>query len=207
KQEGILQAKKPSIDNHIGIDTTPLLKDYTTFIAAVDDQYRAQGKESDCCGQHHSQCCFEPFDLQLIESFYLSQMINQKLSQEKRLEVIERAGNMTQKLKTLHHTSPGMDSEKFQRFCAESGFRCPLLGNDGTCLLFDHRPLRCRLWLPENRAMMPESINEGIRRLSKNAYLTLAGIFPPGGNLDFSSVDTMSGKFVQVYYQAMVQHK
>jgi hypothetical protein len=53
---------------------------------------------------------------------------------------------------------------------------------------------------------MDLSVQEGLRRLSKNAYLTLAGIFPPGGNLDFSSVDTMSGKFVQVYYQAMM-HK
>ncbi len=207
KQEGTLRAKEPSIDNRIGIDTDPLIKDYTTFVAAVDDQFQEQRSEDGSCGQDQSPCCFQPFDLLLIESLYLSQMINQKLSQVQRLKVIEQAGEMAQKLKVLHRRAPGISSEDFIRLCSESGFRCPLLADEGSCLLYDYRPLRCRLWRPEHQSSLPESINEGIRRLSKNAYLTLAGIFPPGGNLDFSSVDTISGKFVQVYYQAMVQHK
>jgi hypothetical protein len=81
------------------------------------------------------------------------------------------------------------------------------LSGDEACLLFDYRPIRCRLWLPENHTVLPDSINESIRRLSRNAYLTLAGISPPGDDLVFSSVDTISGKFVQVYYHAMVQQK
>lgn len=207
KQEGILRAKEPTIDNRIGMDTAPLIQDYTSFVAAVDEQFQGQREDGDCCGRHQSPCCFQPFDLLLIESLYLSQMINQKLSQQKRGEVINRAGEMATQLKSLHHSAPGISSEDFNRLCSESGFRCPLLGDDGTCLLYDYRPLRCRLWSPENQSNLPESVNESIRRLSKNVYLSLAGIFPPGGNLDFSSVDTMSGKFVQVYYQNMIQRK
>nr|WP_320012825.1 dual specificity protein phosphatase family protein [uncultured Desulfobulbus sp.] len=206
KQEGILQAKKPSIDNQIGIDTQALVNDYITFVAAVDDQYGDLLNGADCCGQGNSSCCFQPFDMLLIESHYLSKMINKSLSQDKRLEVIERAVAMTRKLRELHHESPGLSSEEFQQLSSQSGFRCPLLSDEGACLLYTARPLRCRLFAVNQDAPMADSVQEGLRRLSKNAYLTLAGIFPPGGNLDFSSVDTMSGKFVQVYYQAMM-HK
>jgi len=206
KQEGILQSKSPSIDNQVGIDTQALVNDYKTFVAAIDDQYRETHNKEHCCGQANSPCCFEPFDMLLIESHYLSKMINKNLSKDKRLEVIERAVTMTRKLKELHRQSPGLPSQEFQQLCGQAGFRCPLLGDDGGCLLFAFRPFRCRLFSLRQDSQMGTSVQEGLRRLSKNAYLTLAGIFPPGGNLDFSSVDTMSGKFVQVYYQAMM-HK
>nr|WP_321468265.1 dual specificity protein phosphatase family protein [uncultured Desulfobulbus sp.] len=207
KQEGTLRAKAPTIENHVGTDTSPLINDYTTFVTAVDDQYQIQVPPEACCGTNNSPCCFEPFDLLLIESLYLNQMINQKLSQEKRLAVIERAGAMAKTLKKLRHDSPGMEAAAFAGLCAKEGFRCPLLDENGSCLLFACRPLRCRLWSTEAQTSLPLPISEGIARLSQNAYLALAGIFPPGGNLDFSSVDTMSGKFVQVYYQAMTQQQ
>ena len=126
KQEGTLRAKEPSIDNRTGMDTVPLVKDYTTFVAAVDDQYKEQEMtDGPCCGRQRSPCCFQPFDLLLIESLYLSQMINQKLSQEKRLHVIDKAGEMAKKLKALHHNSPGISNEQFNQLCSESGFHCP----------------------------------------------------------------------------------
>ena len=134
KQEGILQAKKPSIDNQIGINTQALVNDYSTFVAAVDDQYGDVLNGADCCGQGKSSCCFQPFDMLLIESHYLSKMINKNLSQEKRLEVIERAVAMTRKLRDVHRESPGLSSKEFQQRCRQSGFRCPLLGDEGGCL-------------------------------------------------------------------------
>jgi hypothetical protein len=77
---------------------------------------------------------------------------------------------------------------------------CPLLV-DGNCVLFANRPLRCRTGLDSNTR---ERLQEAIRKASRQIFLALTGEFSPVTNLQFSILDTVSGRFVQQYFQVMM---
>ncbi len=120
--------------------------------------------------------CNNMFDLQLVEAVYVSNIINSQLSREKRNSVLERA---------LSKVNP----EKYI---------CPLF-EEGTCLICDRRPLRCRNILDEEQKKMLDSVTKNI---SQNIFLALTESFPSSDDLHFSIVDTVSGRFVQHYFQA-----
>ncbi|MBV5316203.1 MAG: dual specificity protein phosphatase family protein [Desulfobulbaceae bacterium] len=205
KQVGPLQAAPPKIDNRPGMDITPLLLAYQQLINRCDQQ--AAGKAVDLgCGHGDSACCYQPFELLLIESMHLSQAINKTLRQEQRQFVIERAFALASRLKELHHQHPGLTTEALVADFPEERLTCPLL-ESGECLVFADRPPRCRNW---GRLVSEEQYREmveAVAELSKEAYLSLTGRLAPVENLRFSSADTISGKFVQLYFQAMVSEK
>ncbi len=125
--------------------------------------------------------CAQPFDLQLVEAVYVSHIINSTLSREKRQAVLERALNIV----------------------APEKYICPL-STDGTCLICDQRPLRCRTILDADQA---STLTKITAKISKDIFLALTDSFPSTEPLHFSLVDTVSGRFVQQYFQAMHSEK
>lgn len=127
--------------------------------------------------------CRQSFELQLIEAVHVSHVMNSSLSQGKRHQVLELA------LKVAN----GGGSE------SGMSYLCPLFA-DGTCLICGQRPLRCRLVRgSEQRTLLDATA----ARLSRDIFLALTGSFPPQGVLHFSIADTVSGRFVQQYFQVM----
>ncbi len=120
--------------------------------------------------------CTQPFELQLIEAVYVSHVINSRLSREKRNTVLERALNV-------------LTQEKYL---------CPL-AEEGTCLICDHRPLRCRIVKDSEHKSTLATLTT---KLSKDVFLALTDSFLSDDSLHFSMVDTVSGLFVQQYFQA-----
>ena len=205
KQVGPLQTAPPRIDNRPALDASPLLEEYERLTARFDDQLGV-GEGQPCCGRGASDCCRQPFDLLLIESMHLSQAINRRLKQEQRQAVIERAFALAAKLKALHHQRPGLGAEALSKAFPEESLQCPLLEDDH-CLVFADRPPRCRYWDAGGREEQQETLAHILADLSRQAYQTLTGCAPPADNLRFSSADTISGKFVQLYFQAMTGAK
>lgn len=205
KQVGPLQTAPPRIDNRPALDASPLLEEYERLTARFDDQLGVSEGQP-CCGRGASDCCRQPFDLLLIESMHLSQAINRRLKHEQRQTVIERAFALAAKLKALHHQRPGLGAEALSNAFPEESLQCPLLEN-GHCLVFADRPPRCRYWDAEGREEQRETLAQAAAHLSRQAYQTLTGCAPPADNLRFSSADTISGKFVQLYFQAMTGTK
>jgi len=123
-----------------------------------------------------SVVCTQPFDLQLIEAVYVSHIVNSKLSREKRNEILERARNIS----------------------ALENYSCPL-AEDGNCLICDHRPLRCRNVANDEQYRMLKSITT---KISRDVFLALTDSFLSDDALHFSIIDTLSGRFVQQYFQA-----
>ncbi len=119
--------------------------------------------------------CSHSFDLQLIEAVYVSHVINSQLSREKRKVVLERA------------------LEK-----SALTYLCPLL-EEGNCLICDRRPLRCRNITDLEKKKTLTTITT---KISRDVFLALTDSFPSGDVLHFSIVDTVSGRFVQQYFQA-----
>jgi protein-tyrosine phosphatase len=201
KQVGPLQTAPPKIDNRPAHDVSPLLQAYEQLIARLDAQIGLT-ERTECCGRDQSECCWQPFDLLLIESMHLSQAINRSLKQEQRQAVIERALDLAHRLQELHHRQPGLGTAAVAARFPEEPLQCPLL-EEGQCLIFAERPPRCRYWGGLSSEAQTQEIDQAVADLSRQAYQTLTGRTAPSSDLRFSSADTISGKFVQLYFQAM----
>ncbi len=201
KQAGTLLAVAPKIDNRSTLDISPLLSAFAELISRFDREIRGNDPAL-ACGRGNSVCCQQPFDLLLIESMHLSAAVNTTLKQQQRQTVIERAFALAQRMKELHHLHPGLTTEALAAAFPGETLPCPLL-EEGTCLVFNDRPQRCRSWgrgLDDGQA---RELFRAIAELSQKAYQSLTGTVPPEEPLRFSSADTLSGKFVQLYFQAM----
>lgn len=121
--------------------------------------------------------CLQPFDLQLVEAVYVSHIINSRLSREKRNVVLKRA------LKAV----------------APEKYSCPLF-EENNCLICEQRPLRCRKMKDEKQKDILKKITT---KISRDIFLALTDSFPSAATLHFSIVDTVSGRFVQQYFQAI----
>ena len=121
--------------------------------------------------------CSQPCEVQLVEAVYVSHVINSRLSREKRQAVLERALNST----------------------APEKYLCPLF-EEGECLICEQRPLRCRTITSDEQKNRLNSITT---KISRDIFLALTDSFPSAATLHFSLVDTVSGRFVQQYFQAI----
>jgi len=78
------------------------------------------------------------------------------------------------------------------------------LNNDNRCLIYNDRPIRCRIHgLPGGSVDLP-LINDTLENISRNIFFSLSGFFLDEGELSFSLADTVSGKFVQEYFYCLV---
>jgi protein-tyrosine phosphatase/Fe-S-cluster containining protein len=127
-----------------------------------------------------SSICSQHFDLQLVEAVYVSHVINSSLSRENRKAVLERAIKVNAK----------KEDERFV---------CPLF-EDGKCLICERRPLRCHSLPDDEHTHLLDQITT---KISRDIFFALTDSFVSEGNLHFSIVDTVSGRFVQQYFQAM----
>lgn len=201
KQAGPLQTASPKIDNRPSMDVAPVLHRYQELVARYD-RLNPVGDGEDCCGQGNHPCCAHPFDLLLIESIHFSQAINRDLTHVQRRAVVERAIELARHLKELHHHQPGLSTDQLVAGEADGGLICPLV-EAGRCLVFTDRPPRCRYWQNRLAADDQTDFDRAVVELSGEAYRILTGGVAPAGELRFSSADTISGKFVQLYFQAM----
>lgn len=157
------------------MDLIPFLQDYASLLN------EAGAAELDVA------ICRSSFELQLIEAVHVSHVVNTRLSQEKRHQVLELA----LKAATLGETEANSGSDVT--------YLCPLFA-EGTCLICDQRPLRCR----QVEDMEQRNLFDATAaKLSRDIFLALTGSFPPQGTLYFSIANTVSGRFVQQYFQVM----
>lgn len=200
EQVGGLQTAMPKIDNRPSHALPPQLASYEQLLGEADDRLGA-GEETVPCGQAGSGCCLVPFDLLLIESIHLSQVMNRNLKQEQRQRVIDAAHALAQRLRQLHHDHPGAS---YEQLATSEPLACPLLDEAG-CLVFADRPPRCRYWHKPADTDERRTLDREIAALSRQAFAALTGQQAPAEDLRFSSADTLSGKFVELYFQVMLR--
>lgn len=207
KQEGVLTAATPKLESQSEVDLTPFLLEYEAVLQELEVELADCGGPSSC-GLDNTGCCKEYFEMQLAESIWVNNWMNRKFSQDDRLHAIESAVECTGVIKTikiLHERLPELRNKKFWEIFAATDTLCPL-SVAGKCRLFANRPFFCR-WndvaLKESRK---KEFTDMLINLSRNMYLALTGAFPPEGALQFSMADTISGRYVQMYFQAMLRN-
>lgn len=130
-----------------------LLKRYQELLATVDGWYAACQRsfpQRIRCGQGCAGCCRGLFDISLLEARLLQEGFV-RLGAPLRQQVLERARPRLDELaeRWPGFVSPwllnGLPEEEWTAMPEDDPSPCPLLGDDGLCLVYAQRPMTCRL--------------------------------------------------------------
>lgn len=136
-------------------DFTPVFLKYEELRDSADKIFSSQsGKYPQCvsCRPGCADCCHALFDLSLVEAAYLSKAFSEKFEHgPERSAILERASNLDRRLAKLKRElfraeKNGEPAEKIMNMAASARTRCPLLDDNDHCLLYEARPLTCRLY-------------------------------------------------------------
>lgn len=108
----------------------------------------------DCVSCHKgcSDCCHAVFDLSLVEAMYLNDAFKKAFSYgPERSKIIERASEtdrqLTRMKKSLYRAEKnGASTEAIMDKASVLRVRCPLLDDNNQCILYEARPVTCRLY-------------------------------------------------------------
>ena len=129
--------------------------EYEILTAQVDKLFegvREKFPKEVTCFESCSDCCHALFDLSLVEAMVINRAFQEKFGYgTTRSYVIEKAGEADRELTRLKFrfykdVQSGTTDEKVLEGVAKEKVRCPLLGTDDRCLLYENRPLTCRIY-------------------------------------------------------------
>ncbi|MBW1643427.1 MAG: YkgJ family cysteine cluster protein [Deltaproteobacteria bacterium] len=103
------------------------------------------------CKKGCSDCCYALFDLTLIEALYINYQFNEKMSGNEKTRLIEEANRIDRatyrvKRKAFKDVSGGKNEVEVLMELAKERMRCPLLNKEDLCLLYENRPITCRVY-------------------------------------------------------------
>lgn len=127
--------------------------EYEKLVAGVDavfSQVAGQFSGEVVCKSGCSSCCYAVFDLFLIEALYLNHKFL-RLPEFKRNEILKRADFADRQAYKIKRemgkkASSGTSEDILLQKAAEIRIRCPLLDDNDCCVLYDCRPITCRLY-------------------------------------------------------------
>jgi len=102
------------------------------------------------CGRGCTECCYGLFDITLADAVNVARGF-EKLPGDVRRDVYSRAEEIHRGIlsRIPNQTEPTLFTEDDplidEIVDAANSPRCPLLGENGACRIYDHRPLACRL--------------------------------------------------------------
>ncbi len=132
----------------------PVFERYAQLSAEADSLFeRVRAAHPDCvtCAPGCSDCCHAVFDLSLVEALLINRNFTERFGfGPQRSAVLAAAGKADRKAvrvkRDLYKSSRDGDTDGVMREAARTRIRCPLLGADEQCLLYDRRPITCRLY-------------------------------------------------------------
>lgn len=124
---------------------------------ALFDRIASQFPQCVTCCKGCSDCCHAVFDLSLVEAMRINQVFLKTFPYgPERSAIVERASEIDRKLtkakRELYQAEKnGEKPEEIMRNAAKLRMPCPLLNADNECILYEARPITCRLYgVPEN---------------------------------------------------------
>jgi Fe-S-cluster containining protein len=131
-----------------------ILERYGSLLREVDEWFSSCisfARSENACGPGCSDCCRGLFDITLLDAYYLKHGF-EMLDDHIKGSVIGKARRRVAELQGLWpefaepyilNYRPEEDWEILMSDSDETP--CPLLGDDGRCLVYDYRPMTCRL--------------------------------------------------------------
>ncbi|WP_027366875.1 YkgJ family cysteine cluster protein [Desulfocurvibacter africanus] len=138
----------------MALDFSDIFAKYEKLVASVDGVFqrvREQCGDAVACRPGCSDCCNAVFDLSIVEALYINHKFNQTLQGLERQAVLDRADEAERKQiklakKAFKRSESGVQAEDILEDVAKKRIRCPMLGANDTCVLYDIRPITCRLY-------------------------------------------------------------
>ncbi|MEZ4601001.1 MAG: YkgJ family cysteine cluster protein [Syntrophotaleaceae bacterium] len=131
-----------------------LLEEYKNLLARIDGWFErsvaAAGPGRIACSKGCSACCRGFFDISLLDAFLLQQGF-QHLPENIRQVSLEKSRRRLEDLRVrwpgfaAPYILNGIPDEEWTEMPEDDETPCPLLGADGTCLVYAWRPMICRL--------------------------------------------------------------
>ncbi len=208
KKSGVLKVREPSLEAKNVVDLSVYFSDYEALIQKIDEDIKKASKTNSnikICGLESSECCFQYFDLQLIEVVYLSNMMNRILTSDLRTEAIQKAVAVCKKTREIKARlvekgyAPDKDKKELIESYAKENILCPL-NIEKKCSLYEHRPIRCRLYTIARDAVDLDLIDNTLFDISQNVSFAFSGSSLEKKIRSFSLADTVSGRFIQEYF-------
>ena len=208
KKSGTLKIREPSLEHRKVVDLSGYFAEYEGLVRTLDRE-RKTNRQTPQCGRDTDACCYGYFEMELIEAIYLSNFMNRSLNSYTRQEVIQRSVEAVRK--NARQDGANREESELGGVCsllpevspAHEQVRCPL-SQDGRCLMFNHRPLRCRCYgtslAPQDEALASKSL----AMISRNVFFEFSGRFMAEERLSFSMAEITSGRFVQRYFYYML---
>lgn len=127
---------------------------YEALVHMVDGVFERVKKEYPkevFCRKKCSDCCYAIFDLTLIEALYLNDKFLKKFSgMEKNslIEIADKTDRVLVKMKrnAYREVKKGAEQLEIVAKMSQERVRCPLLGQDDLCVMYEHRPITCRIY-------------------------------------------------------------
>ena len=139
----------------IKFDMKPYFKKYETIVSKVEGVFqkiKERYPQEVSCKQGCSDCCHALFDLTLIEALYMNHHFNQVFSDNKKDDIIEKANKADRQIYKIKKNAYKLtrEDQKDEASVIEElshmRVRCPLLGDDNLCEMYDSRPIACRVY-------------------------------------------------------------
>lgn len=226
KQEKQLTVREPSLEGKHVLDLAPYFAEYRELARQADAAMRHRAEQSPgflVCGTETVACCGRLLFVQFIEAAYLNHYLNKVLARDQRLAAVQRAVECSRRFSAGSGKpagnargeipAPAPDATEHGVLARpgpnRDAYRCPLSVED-RCIVFEHRPLACRLFGLEG-ADRHEGLNPADRlspaqsrtllyRISRDLFFALNGVFLEGRSLLFPLPHVISGKFIQDYF-------
>ena len=136
------------------IDFEPFFREYERLAAAAENTFKKMEAEYGNyinCKIECTDCCYALFDLSLIEAVYIHHRFDEVVSEEKKVQILERANQSDRnvykiKKKAYKAYEAGKTEDEILEQMASEKVQCPLLNDDGRCELYAFRPITCRLY-------------------------------------------------------------
>ncbi len=127
---------------------------YEAVVNIVDQVFDRVNKEFPkevFCREKCSDCCYAIFDLTLIEALYLNHKFNEKFSGREKADLIAIADKTDRTLAKMKREAykkvkDGADQLEIVGKMSQERVRCPLLGENNLCLMYEFRPITCRVY-------------------------------------------------------------
>ncbi|ACL05986.1 protein of unknown function UPF0153 [Desulfatibacillum aliphaticivorans] len=136
------------------LDHSKIFEEYERVVEGVDKAFKTvEEAHSNCvkCKPGCSDCCYALFDLSLVEALYINHHFNQRFEGKEKDRLLERADRADRKIHMIKKeayqaTKKGKQTDEILSRVAWERVRCPLLDDEEKCVLYDKRPITCRLY-------------------------------------------------------------
>jgi Fe-S-cluster containining protein len=121
------------------------------MVDAVFERVKKDYPKEVFCREKCSDCCYAIFDMTLIEALYLNDQFLKRFSGKIKDDIMEIADKTNRSLVKMKRDAyrkvkDGGNELAVIAEMSKERVRCPLLGEDNLCLMYDSRPITCRIY-------------------------------------------------------------